>query len=237
MATFVCVHGAWGGGWEWAEVVRYLRAAGHEVYTPTLTGIGERSHLGTPQTDLETHIQDIVNLLAFEELRDVVLTGHSYGGVVITGVADRAPERLRQLVYLDALLPEDGESVFDLVGPEHAAEFEASASATGDGWRIPPLEWVNAPPVGDWARGRYLPHPLGTMRQPLRLANPAHPPLPTTFIRCTANQDTGELFDQMEDRARARGWHLRALPSIHDAQMAMPREVADLFLEALAQTG
>src|SRR5690242_2869175 len=107
MATYVLVPGAWLGGWCWQRVTPLLRAAGHEVYTPTLTGLGERVHLGSPETDLDTHIQDIVNVLVYEDLRDVVLLGHSYSGMVVTGVADRVPDRLSQLVYLDAIVPND----------------------------------------------------------------------------------------------------------------------------------
>src|SRR6476620_6599379 len=110
MATFVLVHGALGGGWQWRSVARHLAAHDHEVYRPTLTGLGERSHLLTPQVDLTTHIQDVLSLLQWENLEQVFLCGHSYGGVVITGVADQRPERLARLVYIDALVPEDGQS-------------------------------------------------------------------------------------------------------------------------------
>lgn len=108
MTTFVLVHGAWLGGWAWKHVTPRLRMAGHEVFAPTLTGLGERVHLAHPGVGLETHIQDVVNVLVFEDLQQVTLVGHSYGGIVITSVADRTPERLAQLVYLDAFVPEDG---------------------------------------------------------------------------------------------------------------------------------
>ncbi|MGZ0244868.1 MAG: alpha/beta fold hydrolase, partial [Alphaproteobacteria bacterium] len=110
MASFVLVHGAWHGGWCWRDVRRVLEEHGHTVFTPTLTGLGERSHLLSPDIDLETHIADVINLLVWEELNDVILVGHSYGGMVITGVADQAKDRLRHIVYLDAFLPADGES-------------------------------------------------------------------------------------------------------------------------------
>ena len=106
--TFVIVHGAWGGGWAFREVDRLLRAEGHTVYRPTLTGQGERNHLANEAIDLDLHIQDVVNVILWEDLKDVVLVGHSYGGMVVTGVADRIPERIGCLVYLDALLPENG---------------------------------------------------------------------------------------------------------------------------------
>ena len=115
MNTFVIVHGAWAGGWFFQETARFLRAAGHEVYTPTLTGIGERVHLGHPDIDLDTHIQDIVNVLEYEDLEDVSLVGYSYGGMVVTGVAERVPERIKQLIYLDAFVPVDGQSLADIM--------------------------------------------------------------------------------------------------------------------------
>src|SRR5688572_12471656 len=111
MATFVLVHGGWDGGWAWRSVAKDLQAAGHEVFTPTLTGSGERVHLASPEIGLDTHIQDIVNVLRFENLSDVLLVGHSYGGMVITGVAEQMPERIDQLIYLDAFAPRDGESL------------------------------------------------------------------------------------------------------------------------------
>ena len=115
MATFVIVHGAFGGGWQWGQVSALLRARGHEVYTPSLTGFGERVHLATPETGLETHIQDIVNVIRYEDLDRVVLACQSYGGMVVTGVADRAPERLAHLIYLNALVPQDGQAAFEFV--------------------------------------------------------------------------------------------------------------------------
>src|SRR5689334_24528018 len=115
MATIVIVHGGWSGGWYFTPVARLLRSAGHEVYTPTLTGIGERVHLATRETGLSTHVQDVVNVLDFEDLHEVVLVGYSYGGMVITGVANRVPHRIKQLIYLDAFVPRNGESVADFM--------------------------------------------------------------------------------------------------------------------------
>src|SRR4051812_23108269 len=121
MTTFVLVHGSRHGGWSWKRVAPLLRAAGHDVFTPTLTGVGERVHLAAPEVDLHLHVTDVANVLAFEDLTDVVLVGHSYAGMVITGVAEVASERLRQLVYLDALVPEAGQSAFDVWWPDRAA--------------------------------------------------------------------------------------------------------------------
>ena len=114
--TFVLVHGATAGGWEWKSTGKFLTDDGHTVYRATLTGLGEREHLNSPDIDLQTHINDVVNLILYEDLHDVVLTGHSYGGMVITGVIDRIPERIRHVVYLDAAVPDDGMSIWDLFG-------------------------------------------------------------------------------------------------------------------------
>src|SRR5690606_23173943 len=136
VATIVIVHGWWSGGWYFQTTARKLRASGHEVYTPTVTGVGERVHLASPEITLETHVQDIVNVLEFEDLRDVVLVGYSYGGMIATVIADRVPERIRRIVYLDAFVPRDGEALQDII-PELAARMEALAKEKGDGWRIP----------------------------------------------------------------------------------------------------
>ena len=131
MTNFVLVHGAWRGGWCWRRVARVLRAAGHDVLTPTLTGLGERAHLMTRETNLSAHIQDVLAVLRWEGLSDVVLCGHSYGGMVVSGVADQAPERIRSLVYLDAFVPKDGESVFELLPPERSLELRKLAAECG----------------------------------------------------------------------------------------------------------
>lgn len=139
MATFVLVHGSFGGGWVWAAVAARLRAAGHAVFAPTLTGLGERIHLAHPGVDLATHVADVANVLAYEDLAGVVLVGWSYGGMAATGAADRAPARVARLVYVDAAAPEDGQCVFDIAGPEAREMLEAAAEREGDGWRIPPV--------------------------------------------------------------------------------------------------
>ena len=129
MATYVLVHGGWDGGWAWRAVASQLQAVGHAVFTPTLTGSGERVHLASPTIDLSTHVLDIVNVLHYEDLHDVILVGFSYSGMVITGVAEQVPERLRQLIYLDAFVPQDGESLNDLIGPGLAAFFTERAQS------------------------------------------------------------------------------------------------------------
>ncbi len=180
MTTFVLVHGGWAGGWQWREVAALLRAAGHEVFTPTLTGLGERVHLAHPDVGLDSHIQDILMVLEYEELRDVVLVGYSYSGMVITGVAERAPERLAHLVYLDAFVPQDGQSMLEILGPDVAAFIQQMAQAYGDGWRIP-----HDPPDAP----RRTPHPLKTGQQPVSVKNPSAAALPRTFIYCTQDKE------------------------------------------------
>lgn len=160
MATFVLVHGAHAGGWWWSDVRGYMRAAGHEVFTPSLTGHGERAHLSISDVTLDTHILDVVNVLRYEDLSDVILVGWSYGGMVVAGAADRCPERLAQVVYGDAFVPHDGEAAIDLAGAERWARMLRLAAA---GEHAIPLE----PAMAD---ARLVPHPLATWIQPIRLA-------------------------------------------------------------------
>ncbi|GAA5442338.1 hypothetical protein Misp06_00512 [Microbulbifer sp. NBRC 101763] len=172
MTTFVLVHGAWQGGWCWKRVSALLRKAGHDVFTPTLTGLGERSHLLNDRIDLDTHIQDVLGVLRCEELSDIVLCGHSYGGMVITGVADKVPQAISSLVYLDALVPEDGQSVLDLLPSDDASSFKESARTKGQGFRVAPspaeVFGVNAEDQA-WVDRRNVDHPLKTFEQPIRL--------------------------------------------------------------------
>ena len=139
MTTFVLVHGAWHGGWCYKRVARLLRQAGHEVYTPTLTGLGERAHLMNQAIDLDTHVQDIAGVIRCEELSDVVLCGHSYGGMVITGVAEQIAAKIRSLVYLDAFVPENGKSVFDYLPAEQSGQMRDDAAQNGEGYKVSPI--------------------------------------------------------------------------------------------------
>jgi pimeloyl-ACP methyl ester carboxylesterase len=135
-ATFLVCHGAWGGGWSWKKLHPLMRGSGHRLVTPTYTGLGERAHLASPAIDLDAHIEDVLNVIKYEDLRDIVLLGHSYGGMVATGTADRAGDRVTQLIYLDAFVPRDGQSLFDLNEPGRLPMRELAKS--GDGWRVPP---------------------------------------------------------------------------------------------------
>lgn len=232
MATYVLVHGAWHGGWYWKKVVPLLHVAGHDVLTPTLTGLGERSHLPHPGVDLETHITDVLNVLEYEDQYDVVLVGHSYGGMVITGVADRVPEQVRHLVYLDAFIPASGESLFDHLTPELVARFEEDVRAQGEGWSIPPGSpegyGVADPADIAWAGPKLVPQPVETFRQPVRL-QPASPASATcTYILCSQFDGFTRFAKRVQHQP---GWRCRDLPTGHCAMITMPRELADLLLE------
>ena len=226
MATFVIVHGGWSAAWEWQAFAPLLEREGHRVYRTTLTGAGERVHLASPAVDLDTHILDVANVLVYEDLHEVVLVGHSGGGMAITGVADRLPERLRHLVYVDAVVPEDGQSVADLLGPAVMAEWEERARTLGDGWRLP------SPFPG--AEARHTPAMMAMVRQPIRLTNPAAAAVPRTYIYCTAKPDVPVFAAFTAAAARAKtapGWRYRELPARHTAMLHRPRELADLLLE------
>lgn len=227
MATFVLVHGGWDGGWAWREVARKLESAGHEVFRPTLTGCGERVHLANPDIDLDTHVSDIVNVMAYEQLNDVVLVGFSYGGAVATGVAEQVPERIKQVIFLDALVPDDGESAADLLGPELSAWFREQARILGDGWRLP-----HFPPDAD-RRTDLLMKPCF---QPLQVKNPAARHLNHTYVLFTdkaQGDPLGQVMARVAERAQAKGWHYRELATGHFPQLDKPQEVARLLMESL----
>jgi pimeloyl-ACP methyl ester carboxylesterase len=206
MATIVIVPAAFSGSWLYKEVRVGLQAAGHEVYALTLTGLGERSHLATPEVDLDTHTQDVVNVLEYEDLRDVVLVGHSYSGMVLSAVADRAADRLARLVYLDAVLPRDGECMFDSLSPEARGSWEERAQQLGEGWRVPPWNPSDR---------RMVPMPLKPTQQPLRLSGTGSRTVPGTFIHCTAKSGV-DAFVPVASRARERGWPVYELATGHN---------------------
>ena len=237
MATFVIVHGAWSGAHAWRWVRPLLQAAGHEVFTPTLTGLGERAHLGTPATDLDTHVADVAAVLHYEDLSDVVLVGHSYGGLVINGVADRAPERIGQLVYLDADVALDGECELDFFPPEQRADLEESARTRGEGWRVPPPVPdplpPGLPPQMVWGVARMASMPLSALTQPARHSEPA-PDLPRTYVYCTEGKD-GEPPLRNLDRIRADPtWRFVELAATHIAHVTAPEKVTATLLDLAA---
>lgn len=234
MATFVLVHGGGHGGWCFAPVARRLRALGHEVHAPSLTGLADRAHLLGPSINLETHIEDIARLIAFEDLREVILAGHSYGGMVITGVADRVPERLRKLVYLDASMPEQGESVASLSpGLAHFAgvrEVDGVALGLWPEQVAGPLYGLTDPDLRTWAMERLTPHPWATMEQALHLSDAARvAALPRAILNCT------QTLARREPALRGRwlaGDLVREIDTGHDLMLTEPDAVATFLHEA-----
>jgi pimeloyl-ACP methyl ester carboxylesterase len=235
MATFVLVHGAWHGGWCYARVARKLRAAGHEVYTPTHTGVGERSHLAEMKITLSTHIQDIVNVIEYENLSDVILCGHSYGGMVITGVAARIGERVRTLFYLDAFLPEDGQSLFDLVPQETAMQFLQLAKAA-DG-RLPPIPAVafavNAADAA-WVDRTCVPQSLLTFTDGVKITPKVAAVRNRTYVLATGYEM--HVFDRFHERVKGDPkWKAVTVPCGHDVMLDSPDELARLLLDEVGR--
>ena len=233
LATFVLVHGAWHGGWCWIKVARLLRDLGHAVHTPTLTGLGDRAHLAHAGVDLETHVQDIVALLEMEELRNVVLVGHSYAGMVISGVAGREAPRLAHLVYLDAFVPRKGQAMLDLVRPEGAERMRAGAKEHGEGWRIPPLSpeqlGVTSERDAAWITKHVVPQPIRTFE--LALAVDPAPRMKRTYIYCS--QPARGTFDQFLHLREDRGWRFHEVKTGHDAMVTAPAAIAKILLETV----
>ena len=207
-----------------------LRAAGQRLVTPTLTGLGERAHLSTPEVGLDTHIEDLLAVLHYEDLRDVILIGHSYGGMVATGVADQARERIAQLVYLDGFVPQDGQSVMDLQSPAGKARFHELAKSTGEGWRIAPNPMPEDTPPADfaWSNPRRVPQPLKCFEQKLNLQS-GPLTLPRSYIWCRL---TGpHNFQRFHDRAQGEaGWQCHQLEATHNPHITMPDTLCDLLL-------
>lgn len=235
--NFVLVHGAWHGGWCWRDVAALLRAGGHQVWTPTMTGLGERSHLLRADTGLTTCIEDVAAVVVSEELDDVVLVGHSFAGPVISGVADQLPQRLRQLVYLDAIVVDSGQSALSIFSD--AVQRERSRTIDPEGWRMaipePSKFGVTDPAQADWLRRRLTPHPLRAYSEPLQLRHPLGNGLRKTYIAVT-NPWYPPLAAVRERVRRDGGWEWRELASGHDAMVMAPAALADLLVDC-AQPG
>ena len=238
MATYVLVHGAWHGSWCWSRLIPLLEAAGHVAYGPSLTGLGDRASLLSPEIGLGTHVEDIAGLIREHDLRGVILLGHSYGGMVITGVVDQVPDRVQHLVYLDTFVPRAGESMAagtPVIGPLVVASLRREARRHGDGWRVDPPKpsrfGVTTEPDLSWVRARLTPQPLRTLEEPLRLADPGIVArFPRTHICCGG----GGLLDSLACwllSPKEPGWRLRRLPTGHDAMITLPRGLAELLLE------
>ncbi len=223
--TFVVVHGATAGGWEWKRCGKFLSDDGHTVYRATLTGLGERLHLNSPDIELQTHINDVVNLILFEDLHDVVLTGHSYGGMVITGVMDRVPDRIRHVIFLDAAVPDDGMSIWDLFGGA-----PRDPSRVVDGFMQVP--WVKP----DAKPPHSVKQSIKCFNQPVSYKSPVAKALPVTYVAFVPKDKSAEeraKTDKSWQRAVARGWTIRTFPGGHVAQQEDPRGVATLIEESV----
>jgi pimeloyl-ACP methyl ester carboxylesterase len=236
MATFVLVHGANVGGWCWRLVTPSLRYAGHEVYAPSLTGTGDRSHLLTPEVGLDTHVEDLASLLFHEDLDNVVLVGHSNGGAAVTGVAAGMPERVAHVVYLDAFVPHDGESLWQLI-PEASRQW--MEKQLGGAWKSPPAPpeaWVEMARaegwneiVARWAAARCGDWPIKASRDRLRIkAGEAFDKVPRTYVRCARSRAAG--LDAMVERGSRAGWPIVELDTGHMAMLSAPNLVIDTLL-------
>jgi pimeloyl-ACP methyl ester carboxylesterase len=249
MATYVLVGGAWLGGWCWKSIARLLRIQGHDAYPVTLTGLGERTHLASPEVDLETHITDVISLIEFENLRDVVLLGHSYAGIVVTGAADQIPERIAQLVYLDSGPVPDGLAFLDMQPPEVRQHIEREVRTDGDGWRLPMPYWDELENVHGASlegldeerralmRSRTVAQPFGTYTQPLRLANPVRGVLPKLLITNSIPlAQVKELIASEHPWFRELAgpeWRLLELPTAHWPMFSRPDDLAVLLIDIL----
>jgi pimeloyl-ACP methyl ester carboxylesterase len=220
--TFVLVHGAWGGGWDWKHVDDLLTADGYTVYRPTLSGQGEHSNIASTNINLDTHIQDIVNVILWENLHDVVLVGHSYGGMVITGVADRVPDRIKEVVYVDALLPKNGESVKSVIA-------RRILQPVKDGFITAPWVNGNSPPPHD------VPMPAQCFSEPITLTNQeAAMKLHATYILTVAPGKKPEQDDfyPCYVRAKSYGWPAWIMEGDHNVQRSHPQELVQLLEKA-----
>ncbi|MGD0704034.1 MAG: alpha/beta hydrolase family protein [Trebonia sp.] len=235
MTTFVLVHGAWGGSWGFRLVRRPLWQAGHEVFTPSLTGIGERTHLTSPQVNLSTHVLDVVNTILYEDLSDIVLLGFSYGGMVVTGALEHVADRVSHLVYLDAFMPADGQSLDDLAG----AGYRRAAIGPGASWLVKPI----ARPLRDdaasaWSAARRSPHPVGCFTEPARLERPLEEyPFSRTYVKATqeprpADGGRPSAFWRAADHAKAsQDWRYHEVDSDHMVALNRPDDLVRILLE------
>jgi pimeloyl-ACP methyl ester carboxylesterase len=231
VSTFVLVHGGWHGGWCWRRVEPLLRGRGHEVFAPTLTGLGDRAHLGRPHTGLAAHVQDVLAVLELDDLREVVLVGHSSAGAVIAGVAQRAGHRIAELVHLDSFVPAPGDSVFSLLAPERRAHFESMVDAAGrivvepgpamDGWA------VTDPADRAWVGPRLRPHPVGGLADPL--PRTPLPELPRRYVHCTVKPGVDSFAGFAAAAGADRSWRLDTVEAGHDVMVTAPDELAELL--------
>lgn len=233
MATFVLVHGMWHGGWCWQKLRPLLEAAGHKVYTPTLTGLGERAHLNMAQIDFDIHVQDVLNVLKYEDLNDVLLCGHSYGAGVVLAVAAQARERLMHLISVDGLMPSNGHS-YQEAYPRFYERLRDLALGSGNKWWVPvPPDWTfGITKAYDlaWVESKLTPFPIHALETPVTFQLPAESTLLHTFITCTLGQTEENLVEEKKALIK-QGWYYRTLHTGHDAMITQPQKLADLLLE------
>lgn len=231
--VFVLVHGAWHGGWCWRRLTPLLEAAGHRTVAVTLTGQGDRAHLIGPEVGLGTHIDDVVSTIEMEDLADIILVGHSYGGMVIGGAAEGVAPRIRRLVYLDALVPVSGQCAFDLNSPQFRERIECEARESGEGYKVAPRpDMLGITDAADraWVEARLRPLPIGCFRAPLAAPRHAAAALLSTFILCTRFG-----FHDTAARCRAAGWAVVEIDCGHDAMILAPQALAELLISPACQ--
>ena len=239
MGTFVLVHGAWGGAHTWRGVRPLLWQAGHAVFTPSLTGIGERSHLTGPHVDLSVHVDDVVNTVLYEDLHDIVLVGFSYGGMVVTGALEHIADRVRELLYLDAFVPADGQSIADLTAAMGRGEQVPVTRGPGEPWLVPPRERsFDDPTEAAFSEPRRTSQPLRTFTEPVRLAKPLEDhPFGRTYVKALGDprrDDGPDAFWEAADRYRAHpAWRYREHPSNHMIPQNDPNGLAAILLELM----
>lgn len=237
--TFVLVHGAWHGGWCWRDVRNRLQDKGHRVFTPTLTGHGERIHLRHPDVNLDTHVQDVVNVIEWEELENVVLVGHSYAGMIISGVCDAKKDRIAHAVYLDAMVPKDGDQVINGRTMEDIKEIFGPLQ---DGFLAPPPDTTFGLPLDmeeevSWLKRRMTPQLTGTWLQKIALPNGGSDGLPRTFIFCSDRpQMTEQLTARLQGFKDDPTWDYMELPCGHDSMVILPVETAQMFEQIASKT-
>jgi pimeloyl-ACP methyl ester carboxylesterase len=220
---FVLVHGAWGGSWMWSRLAQLLRSQGHEAFTPSLTGIGERAHLASADVDLSLHIKDVLQVIEYERLSDFVLVGHSYGGMVVSAVADRAADRVRSLVYLDAFVPRDGQAALDLLRPEMREKILALP-----GWQVPPPgpQGITDAQELAWLESRRNPQPVATFKERVSLKGDYRGK--RTYIFCSGYAPS--TFAPFAAAAKADpAWRYAELPTHHYPHLSMPSELAAIL--------
>jgi pimeloyl-ACP methyl ester carboxylesterase len=233
MTTFLVAHGAWSAGWAWKKMHPLMAGRGHRLLTPTYTGLGERRHLANPAIDLDTHITDVLGVIEMEDLRGFTLIGHSYGGMVATGVAARARDRVAKLIYLDAFAPRNGDSIFSLT-PDREKAVRAQLAQDGDGWRITPNPMPPDTSAADqaWAMPRRLPQPYKTFEQKITLPG-GELTLPRHYIYATRHPPD-DRFRQFLDRARHEGWGASEIDASHNPHITCPEVLMELLQKIAA---